>query len=89
VRRVLRESLGIALNASLLLSALAMGALLRGLGERASSARLREDVSRLGERAESLRVVTVVRYPWGSEVQVPSEAGDFGEGGGRVVGGGG
>ncbi len=89
MRRVLRESLGIALNATLLLSALAMGALLRGLGELASSARLREDLSRLRERAESLRVVTVVRYPWGAEVQVPPGAGGFGEGGGRVVGGGG
>ncbi|MDK2463312.1 MAG: hypothetical protein QI223_00850 [Candidatus Korarchaeota archaeon] len=89
MRRVLRESLGIALNASLLLSALAMGALLRGLGERASSARLREDIARLGERAESLRVTTVVRYPWGGEVQVPSGAGGLREGGGRVVRGGG
>ncbi len=86
---MLRESLGIALNASILLSALAMGALLRGLGERASSARLKEDVSKLGERAESLRVVTVVRYPWGSEVKVPSEAGDFKGDGEWVVGGGG
>ncbi len=86
---MLRESLGLAMNVSLLLSALAMGALLRSLGERASSARLREDVSRLEERAESLRVVTVIRYPWGSDVQVPQEAGDFRGGGEWVVGGGG
>ncbi len=88
MRRVLREGLGAAMGASVLISALILGSLIRGVGEVAWERRLQNDLSKLEERSDRLGVVTVVRYPWGAEVRLGPADEPF-WGGDRGVGGGG